>query len=50
MIVKNNSNGNVIFVYGKDGKLIKDYETRKIRCSYAYLDKYSGYYQSKNQF
>lgn len=50
MILKNKSNDSVIFVYGKDGKLIKDYQTGRIRCSYAYLDKYSGYYQSKNQF
>ena len=50
MLIKNAFNKNVVFVYGKNGELIRDYQTNKIRCSYAYLDKYDGFYKSKNEF
>lgn len=48
MIVKNNHTNAVIYVFGKDGHLIRDFSTSKIRCKYAYQDPRTGYYISKD--
>lgn len=50
MIIKNKHNSNVIRVFGKEGHLVRDYQTGRIRCRYQYLDKYTGFYKDKDGF
>lgn len=50
MIVRNTFSGDIIYVYGKDGKLTKDFQTGKIRCSYANINKTTGLFYPKEGF
>ena len=50
MIVKNKHTGGVIFVFGNNGKLVRDYRSNKIRCRYADLDFETNLYSSKGDY
>lgn len=43
MIVKNEHTSEMFYVFGKEGNIIRDYRTGKIRCKYAKLDLKTGY-------
>lgn len=49
MVVLNTHTSIVYFVFGKEGQLIRDYQTGKIRCKYAYKDSY-GQYREKGTY
>ena len=49
MIIANNYTSQVFFVFGKDGNIIRDIRTHKIRCKYAFKDS-TGYFKSKGDF
>ena len=49
MVVLNTHTSIVYFVFGKEGQLIRDYQTGKIRCKYAYKDSF-GYYKEKGTY
>ena len=50
MIIKNKHTNDVVYVFGKDGHLIRDYQTGKVRCKYTYQDPNTGYYIDKGNY
>ena len=50
MIVKNKHTNSIIRVFGRDGRLVRDYKTGKIRCKYCYEDFITGYYVDKGDY
>ena len=50
MIVRNKHTSDVFYVFGKEGHLIRDYRSNKVRCKYAYQDPYTGLFKEKNNY
>ena len=50
MIVRNKHTSDVFYVFGKDGYLIRDYRSGKVRCKYAYQDPTTGLFKEKDNY
>ena len=50
MIIRNMHTSDIFYVFGKDGNLIRDYRSNKIRCKYGYIDSNTGLIKEKDNY